>query len=601
MKSLDKLATVNYKILPVILGLSLVLLSCNQQNETGTAVLTGQMNINWSNTATLSSGAVTLTDAWIDRLNPGDSIINLGEDGNFRIEIALQQPDFYTLSHENNSVELFLSPGDSLGIDFSSEAIVSGTSEAVNGHLQSLRNIINANRRYINGLEFYTKPIAAVDAILDSLDQTYRDAHRDFKNAHPVHDRFEQKVLADITYRHKLYKIVHPPLYDQKKNEKLPIETDYYDAIAQGSFDDPELLKSFDYILFLDEYVNGLAAGAYKYGNYFDAPIQRIHPRYHQISQLEVHQEIKDYLLHQHLHKSMDNYGVVYLQDLLPQFREDCKNPEFVKEIEARFDAGMERRSKSDEIKIYKTIGDIQLEAHIFYPDDFQEGDRRPAYVFFHGGGWAIGVPEWGYRNCEHYRDKGMVAISFEYRLIDIHGSNLLDCVRDAKSAVQWTRSEAQSLGIDPDKIVAAGFSAGGHLAACTAILDTFEDTENSVLSSKPNAIIVHSASYNTLKNSWFARHSEQDPEAISTFHQVDKGLVPSIFFHGTDDHLAPISEFTEFRDKMDALGNDYQYKIFENVGHFFNNPAARKEVLRMSEEFLGELGYIDTSSGNTP
>jgi len=187
-----------------------------------------------------------------------------------------------------------------------------------------------------------------------------------------------------------------------------------------------------------------------------------------------------------------------------------------------------------------------------------------------------------------------MVAISFEYRLIDIHQSNLLDCVRDAKSAILWTRKQAKALGIDPDKIVAAGFSAGGHLAACTAILDEYEEVDDSGLSSKPNAIIIHSASYNTLKKPWFGRYSEQKPESISTFHQVKANLVPAIFFHGMDDHLAPLGEFTEFRDKMDALGNDYEYKIFENVGHFFNDPNARQIVQEMTDDFLVKLGYIE-------
>lgn len=278
---------------------------------------------------------------------------------------------------------------------------------------------------------------------------------------------------------------------------------------------------------------------------------------------------------------------------MLPKFREDCKTPEFVKRIEDRILASMERREEPSTIKIYKKIGNIELEAHIFYPEDFKTGDKRPAYLFFHGGGWSMGIPEWGYKNCKNYSSEGMVAISFEYRLIDIHNSNILDCVRDAKSAILWTREQAELLGVDPDKIVAAGFSAGGHLAACTAILNEYEETSDSGRSAKPNVIVVHSASYNTLKNNWFAKKSEQNPTSISTFHQLDKNLVPAIFFHGTNDHLAPISEFTEFRDKMDALGNDYEYKIFENVGHFFNNRSARKTVQEMTEAFFVKLGYI--------
>ena len=583
------------KTLCLFIGLSTALLSCQTQAYTNSAIISGKVDVQWSNTIKLSNGAVSLVDPWIDRLNVGDSIIELAVDGTFKIKLQLDKPDFFTLSHQSNQVELFVSPNDSLYIDFNAETVVSGTGEKINTHLKSLRGIINANRRFIDGIDFYSQPAAWVDSVLDSLELAYLGAHQEFKRSNPVHEIFEQKVSADITYRNKLCQVAHPSVFKQRTGEKLPIEEGYYEDVAAGSFNNPELLKSLDYVLFLDSYIDAQAAGDYKYDIYWEAPIEKIHPKYAQIQALEAHQDIKDYLFNEHLHRSMDNYGITYLEDLLSQFRVDCKNPEYIKRMEDRFQAEMEKRKEPSTIKIYKRVGNIELEAHIFYPEDFKQGDQRPAYVFFHGGGWSIGTPEWGYKNCKNYSAKGMVAISFEYRLIDIHGSNLLDCVRDAKSAILWTRKQAESLGIDPNKIVAAGFSAGGHLAACTAILKAYEETDDSGLSSKPNAIVVHSASYNTTNNQWFSRKSEQQAEAISTFHQLDKNLVPAIFFHGTEDHLAPIAEFTEFKDKMDALGNDYEYKIFENVGHFFNDPSARKTVQEMTEAFLVKLGYIKT------
>jgi acetyl esterase/lipase len=572
----------------------MALFSCTTNQKPNFAVITGKVDVNWSKTIKLKSGAITLTDSWIDRINIGDSIINLNDDGTFKIKLPLEKSNFYSLSHESNEIQLFLSPNDSLHIDFSSETLFSGTNEKLNNHLKSLRDLINSNRRYINGIDFYTQSSDAVNSILDSLELVYMNTHKEFKQSNPVNAIFEQKIVADITYRNKLYEIVHPSIFKKNTSKKLPIKKTYYEDVAKGSFDNPELLKSLDYILFLDSYLAAQSAGEYKYDIYFEAPIEKIHPKYKVIQELEAHQEIKNYLLSQHLHKSMDDYGVSYLEDLMPKFREDCKNPVRVKQIEDRFQKGLERRKEASTIKIYKKIGNIELEAHIFYPEDFKEGDQRPGYLFFHGGGWAIGMPEWGYKNCKKYSSKGMVAISFEYRLVDIHNSNIKDCVRDAKSAISWARKQSKSLGIDPNKLVAAGFSAGGHLAASTAILKDYEETDDSGRSSKPDAIVVHSASYNTLKNDWFSRQSEYNPKSISTFHQLDKNLVPSIFFHGTDDHLAPISEFTEFKDKMDALGNDYEYKIFKNVGHFFNNSAARKTVDEMTEAFFVKLGYIE-------
>ncbi len=581
------------KALFILLSINFAFCSCTSKQKTDSAIITGKVDVNWSKTIKLRNGAVTLIDSWIDRLSIGDSIIDLNPDGTFRIELPLKESDFYTISHESNEIDLFISPKDSLYIDFNDEKMVSGKGAEHNNHLKSMRDEINSNRKYINGIDFYGQSSATINSILDSLELVYLKKHEAFKAKNDVNEIFDEKILSDITFRNKLYKIVHPPLYKQRTQENLSVPNTYYRDIAQGSFNDPKLLKSLDYVLFLDAYITAQSAGEYKFDNYFDASLDKIHPRYRQIQELEAHQEIKDYLFQEHLNKSMDNYGVSYIKELIPEFKSDCKNPAFVAQIEERFQKGVEKRKEPTTIKIYKRIGDIELEAHIFYPEDFKEGDQRPAYLFFHGGGWEIGTPEWGYANCQRYSAKGMVAISFEYRLIGVHNSNLLDCVRDAKSAVLWTRTEAKSLGINPDQIVSAGFSAGGHLAACTAILNEYEEPNNSGLSSKPNAIVVHSASYNTLKNKWFGRNSEQKPESISTFHQLDKNLVPSIFFHGTEDHLAPISEFTEFKDKMDALGNDFEYKIFEGVGHFFNDSEARKTVKEMTEAFLVKLKFI--------
>ena len=138
------------------------------------------------------------------------------------------------------------------------------------------------------------------------------------------------------------------------------------------------------------------------------------------------------------------------------------------------------------------------------------------------------------------------------------------------------------------------GFSAGGHLAASTAILDEFEIVDPSGFNAKPDAFIAHSATYNTTKSNFFRRQSNGRPESISTFHNAKEGLPPSISFHGTRDHLARISEFTEYRDKMVELGNDFDYKIFEGVGHFFNDSKASNEVSELTDAFLKKLEFIE-------
>src|SRR5688572_15161512 len=85
-----------------------------------------------------------------------------------------------------------------------------------------------------------------------------------------------------------------------------------------------------------------------------------------------------------------------------------------------------------------------------------------------------------------------MVAIAADYRVASRHNVEVVDCVRDAKSAIRWVREHSEELGVDPERIVAAGGSAGGHLAACTALLPEFdEQNEDAAVGSRPAALVL--------------------------------------------------------------------------------------------------------------
>lgn len=59
----------------------------------------------------------------------------------------------------------------------------------------------------------------------------------------------------------------------------------------------------------------------------------------------------------------------------------------------------------------YKKTDQGDLKLHIFYPADHKVSDRRPAIVFFFGGGWNGGSPTQFYPHCEYLASRGMVAI----------------------------------------------------------------------------------------------------------------------------------------------------------------------------------------------
>ncbi len=573
--------------------LTILISSCNQKTPE-TTIVTGKVNVNWSKNINLRHGTISLAESWSGQTDHRDSIIPLKKDGSFSVELKLDKSQLYSFSHEQKRVEIILSPGDSIHIDLTSKVIFSGSNAQQNNHLNDMNNEIQLIKRFVAKDEktFFGVSLTRYNEVVDSLEEAYLNIHEKFKEQNKVSKVFDEKVKNDIKYRTQFHKIVYPSIHEMYTGDTLAINQSYFDNITEGSFSDRKLLELKNYVLFLERYVEIMSAGDLRFRNFYDAGIQKVHPKYRAIKELSAHQEIKDYLMNEHLKKSISNYGVAYLGNLMKNFEKDCQDHFLKNQILELYESGKARREQPSAIQVYKKIDNTELEAHIFYPENHEKKDKAPVYVFFHGGGWAVGIPEWGYTNCKRYQEKGMVAISFEYRLLDIHGSNIINCVEDVNSAILWVRQHANELGIDPEKVVAAGFSAGGHLASSTAILDKFTINDGT-FNSRPNAFIAHSASYNTTKSNFFRRQSNGKPESISTFHNAKKGLPPSIFFHGTNDHLAPLSEFTEFRDKMESLGNDFDYKIFQNVGHFFGDQKASNEVRILTDQFLKKLGYI--------
>ena len=136
---------------------------------------------------------------------------------------------------------------------------------------------------------------------------------------------------------------------------------------------------------------------------------------------------------------------------------------------------------------VYQEIGDVSLRLHLFEPDFHRSSDRRAAIVFFFGGGWKGGTPEQFFPHCEYLASRGMMAFSAEYRVRSRNKTTPFECVADGKAAIRWVRDHAARLGIDPRRIAAGGGSAGGHVAAATALTPGLpEPGQESAAGSRP-------------------------------------------------------------------------------------------------------------------
>lgn len=141
----------------------------------------------------------------------------------------------------------------------------------------------------------------------------------------------------------------------------------------------------------------------------------------------------------------------------------------------------------------YKKIGDTKLDITVYKPDTMNSQNKYPALIFFYGGGWINGNIKQFQPGAEYFSKKGIVCFLVDYRTKKKNNTTPFESLKDAKSAIRFIRQNAAKFLIDTSKIIAAGGSAGGHLAAATAFVDEYnEETDNLNFSCKPNALVLY-------------------------------------------------------------------------------------------------------------
>jgi acetyl esterase len=115
-------------------------------------------------------------------------------------------------------------------------------------------------------------------------------------------------------------------------------------------------------------------------------------------------------------------------------------------------------------VRIYEPVEPVEP-AHA----DAGADGPRAGVVYFHGGGWVICDLDTHDSGCRRLANEvGAVVVSVDYRLAPEH--KYPAAVEDAEAAVRWMVEHADELGVDPTRIAVAGDSAGGNLAAVTAL-----------------------------------------------------------------------------------------------------------------------------------
>ncbi len=251
----------------------------------------------------------------------------------------------------------------------------------------------------------------------------------------------------------------------------------------------------------------------------------------------------------------------------------------------------------TSETVTYKRAGDRDLKLFVEKPVGWKATDKRPAIVFFFGGGWVGGTPEQFKPQSEYLATRGMVGVRVEYRVISKGESGPpVVCCHDAKSAMRWVRAHAAELGIDPKRIAASGGSAGGHLAAFASMIAGLDDPADDLkVSPRGDALVLFNPVFdNGPENGWGAQRVGDRFREFSPAHNITADDPPAIVFLGSQDALIPVSVLERFKANTTKAGVRCESRVYEGQPHgFFNRDPYRTATLIEADKFLASLGWL--------
>ena len=257
----------------------------------------------------------------------------------------------------------------------------------------------------------------------------------------------------------------------------------------------------------------------------------------------------------------------------------------------------------------YAQRGTRSLQAYVFSPPKESRAQPRAAILILHGGGWTTGEASWCFPRARQLAGRGLVAVAVQYRLSEPGSVTPQEALDDVRDAFRWVRGHAESLGVDPRRVAAYGWSAGGHLAAMAAIFpDSLHPREPST---KPDALVLVSPAVSLRGDVWFQKllGMESRAEALSPADQVRPGLPPMIILQGDVDTVTPLAGARLFCNRLRASGNHCELVVYEGYGHLFTpagisdsdwpkpDPKTTARVLRRCDEFLISRSFMQSPS----
>lgn len=250
---------------------------------------------------------------------------------------------------------------------------------------------------------------------------------------------------------------------------------------------------------------------------------------------------------------------------------------------------------------VYKRVGEQELKCFVYDPEGHAVDAKAPVIVLFFGGAWNHGTADQASAFCDYFSKHGLVSIAADYRVRKRGAKSPKDCVKDAKSMIRWIKENHEALGVDPERVIAGGFSAGGHIAAAAgAGVEIDEVSDDLSVSARPAALVLFNPVYDNSKKGYGHNVVKNYWEMISPKHNLDKKTPPTVVFLGDKDKFISVELAEDYQKVMKGLGVRSDLHIYKGRGHgFMNLPSSGKGnkhfdlTVRESVKFLESLELI--------
>ncbi len=214
--------------------------------------------------------------------------------------------------------------------------------------------------------------------------------------------------------------------------------------------------------------------------------------------------------------------------------------------------------------------------------------------LMIHGGAWIGGDKSDYAAEMERVLGMGYAVASVNYRYISDE-VDLIDVTDDIQLAVAKIKKLSKKRGVEINKMVLTGGSAGGHLSMLYAY------SRDDVSAIKPVAVLNYCGPTDLSDDAYYFDNGLGDSEYVATvlswacgykhtfatreeakealynvspLKYVDANTVPTVINHGMVDNIVPFSNASALRDKFDSLGIPYEFNAYPNSGHGLSEDA---------------------------